>query len=172
MSFNVNDAKIQRVTSTLIDCCLCAFLPYSQLGTNTPGKREQVSDVWIHIRRLKGDNPLMKTGYKYVCVHPLDEPNEHGGEVCNHPLKLHRRSRNQEQPGGWVSTPAGDHLCMQHPQCSYAQSQTKKDKRVHVERVEQQLFFDDEKMPDKQDKDHERWRSKTTTESQEVHHDP
>ena len=130
------------LTHTLSTNLRCACFYHSLLGSNTPGKRAENSDIWKHVKRLKPGNPflLLGKGYTHICTHPI-QPDEYGGEVCNAPFKLHKRQKNKR--GGWVSSKAVDHMVDAHRGSEIAEQQEGRAVKRHHGLVQQQLFHDE-----------------------------
>ena len=117
------------------------FLPFAVcrwLGRNTPGKRSAVSDIWNLVKRLKPGNPLHELGHTHVCVAqiPVDE---FGGDVCNHPLTLHKRGKGSGH--SWITTRAVEHMARWHKETSISRQHLERAIVIHTDKVNQQLSY-------------------------------
>jgi hypothetical protein len=79
-------------------------LPPGSYGSNSPTKAKEKSNVWLHFKRLRGEDGVVLqmrlAGKTHVCIAPRDSD----GKPCNHFEKLTR-------PGGaWCTTVALRHL--------------------------------------------------------------
>ena len=69
------------------------------------------SDIWKFVKRLNPRNPFSEEGHTHVCIATIPE-DDFGGTVCNHPLRLHNRSKGTGS--FWITTRALEHMDKYH----------------------------------------------------------
>ena len=90
------------------------------------------------MKRLKPGNPLSALGNTHVCVAEVDE-DEFGGNICNHPLTLHKRIKGYGH--SWITTRAVEHYAKMHKDTVVSQQFNDRPNVSHEKKVNQQIAY-------------------------------
>ena len=116
-----------------------AALAQKYTSANSPTKRPSTSQVWVKIKRLRGDHPEVENGMTHVCCAETARTSRISG-VCNTFMKCFREDSVGGTKGSWKTTKPGKHLAAMHSQTSKAGGAVAKRAKSSDAVAEKQMF--------------------------------